>query len=581
MGTETVRRALLVGINQYLDPQNNLKGCVNDVLLMGKVISENFGFAPEDIRLLTDKRATTANIRERLQWLVEGAGPGSVLLFHYSGHGSQVRDRDGDELDDALDEIICPYDLDWDDPFTDDEFAKAIKSIQDGVNFTLILDCCNSGTGTRQFFKEPGSRGKDTARYLVPPPDIGFRMAAGIELNDSTPDRTVNMVGRRDLPTRQFGSSLVDQNAILLSASRSDQTSADAWIDSDYRGAFTYSLVQTLQNKRYSLSYSDLIAGAGDWLQANSYLQVPQLETRQTMQGWDFLATGVPLSPMTTGARPSPAALLPGAQDTRVVFIHGITDHAGGYSDRWRSAFNRHLNLPLANFVEVAWDDLLQNPAPGAAGLQVLALNEVEQMRAETVIDELRELVESRHELISDLVGSNVIPDRTTERRLLSWLLNFKGHVGEFAKYLVSEEVRAALDARLISQLTPILQSGAPTVLITHSFGTVVAHHTLRSLPGMPRPALHCTLGSPLWMPAVRRELELDRRASGCDYWVNISAKGDLLGASLAGKFAVDEDHSVPAVGRGTANQSYFDHDNVTVQRDIVALAISRIASAR
>ena len=105
-----------------------------------EVITENFGFESGNIRLLTDQRATTADIRERLRWLVDGTGPRSVLLFHYSGQGSQVRDRNGDELDDQLDEILCPYDLDWDDPITDDEFAKVIKSVPEGVN---------SGTGTR------------------------------------------------------------------------------------------------------------------------------------------------------------------------------------------------------------------------------------------------------------------------------------------------------------------------------------------------------------------------------------------------------------------------------------------------
>src|SRR5512134_298948 len=103
------RKAFLVGINRYPDPRNNLKGCVNDVLLMAKTLREQFGFAgPTDIKLLTDERATTANIRKGLEWLVGDASPGDSLVFHYSGHGAQVRDVDGDELSDNLDEILCP-----------------------------------------------------------------------------------------------------------------------------------------------------------------------------------------------------------------------------------------------------------------------------------------------------------------------------------------------------------------------------------------------------------------------------------------------------------------------------------------
>jgi hypothetical protein len=32
-------------------------------------------------------------------------------VFHYSGHGSQVRDKKGKELRDGKDEIICPWDF--------------------------------------------------------------------------------------------------------------------------------------------------------------------------------------------------------------------------------------------------------------------------------------------------------------------------------------------------------------------------------------------------------------------------------------------------------------------------------------
>jgi metacaspase-1 len=581
--TEAVRRALLVGINQYQDPRNNLKGCVNDVLMMGKLITENFGFSHENVRLLVDDRATTANIRERLRWLVDDAGPGSVLLFHYSGHGSQVRDRNGDEMDDALDEIICPYDLDWDDPFTDDEFAQVIDSIPDGVNLTMILDCCHSGTGSRQFFKEPGLRGRQQTRFLVPPPDVAFRMAAGVQVDQGRPERTVNMVGKRDLPTRRFGQSLTEQNAILISGCRSDQTSADDWIESDYHGALTYSLVQAITNKRYSVSYSDLIDTAGSWLEVNSYEQVPQLETRQVMQGWGFLDT----APHGDAAIPVSYAptreTLATPTDTRVVFVHGIGNYVAGYSDRWRAAFNRHLGLDLGNFVEVVWDDVFDERA-GERGLSpVPPLTPEEELRAEELQEELRELIQTRHELMTDLTANDPSralagPSRTSDRGLLTWLINFDEYIGDFAKYLASASVREAVDARVSSRLKPLLASGVPTVLITHSWGSVVAHHTLRGLDGSALPALHCTLGSPLWMLPVRKALDFDSRTRGCDYWINVDARGDLVGGSLSGKFAVNEDHSVAVVGDENAHASYFHPDNAAVQRDIVAAAISKLA---
>lgn len=586
MRTEAVRRALLVGINQYQDPRNNLKGCVNDVLMMGKLITENFGFSHENVRLLIDDRATTANIRQRLRWLVDDAGPGSVLLFHYSGHGSQVRDRNGDEMDDALDEIICPYDLNWDDPFTDDEFAHVIDSVPAGVNLTMILDCCHSGTGTRQFFKEPGLRGRAQTRFLIPPPDVGFRMAAGVEIDPGRPERTVNMVGTRQLATRRFGQSLTEQNAILISGCRADQTSADDWIEADYHGALTYSLVRAITDSRYSLSYGDLIETAGNWLEVNSYDQVPQLETRQVMQSWSFLGTEAHTGGTIPVGYVPPRESLATPANTRVIFVHGIGNHVAGYSDRWRAAFNRHLGLELSNFVEVVWDDVFDERARGERGLAPApALTPEEEQRAEELTDELRSLIESRHELMLDLTETDATatlgPDarnRASDRNLFTWLMNFDEYIGDFAKYLASERVREAVDERISSKLKPLLLSGAPTVLITHSWGTVVTHHTLQGLEGSTLPSLHCTLGSPLWMFPIRKVLGFDSRTRGCEYWVNVDARGDLVGGSLAGKYAVNEDHSVAAMGDSNAHASYFHPDNTAVQRDIIAAAISKLA---
>ena len=54
---------------------------------------------------------------------MRGGRRGDVLLVHYSGHGSNVPDNDGDEAD-GRDEILCPTDLDWKDPLRDDWLRK-------------------------------------------------------------------------------------------------------------------------------------------------------------------------------------------------------------------------------------------------------------------------------------------------------------------------------------------------------------------------------------------------------------------------------------------------------------------------
>ncbi len=586
MTSRVSKRALLIGINQYSDPRNNLKGCVNDALSLGKLLVEHFGFNREDIRLLTDSRATTSNIRSRLGWLLEDAGAGSVLAFHYSGHGSQVRDRDGDELDDGLDEILCPYDLDWEDPFTDDELREAIKSVPGGVNLTVILDCCHSGTGTRVFFKEPTSGRAPNPRYLVPPPDIAFRMAGGVEFDSARPERSVNMVGRREgLKVRRFGSSLLDQNVILIAGCRSDQTSADDWIENDYRGALTYSLWWSLRKRRYSLSYLDLIREAGTWLEAGNYDQIPQLEAKEEMKRWSFLGTEEHRPVLALGAettRPVTEMLPQAPADTRVVFVHGIGEHAAGYSDRWRAAFNRYLALPLENYVEVLWDDIFDKTARRVRGLEEPPVLDPEEKKVFVEIrEEIREIFEARQSLLGDiqpgedsdreLVGE--VDDRALDRGFVTWLVNFDEYIGDFIKYLSSQKVRDLVDKRLEVELGRLMRSGVPVVLISHSWGTVVGYNTLRKVTGGAIP-LHFTLGSPLWMGPVRKRLHLDGARSACDNWINIHARGDIIGGALHPTYKVNHDYRVPSVG-GQAHSSYFHPDNAKVQRDIVSRAVT------
>ena len=124
-------RALLVGINKYRIPGSDLSGCVNDVTNMNDILLKYFGFATKEITILVDERATKKNIVDRLKWLVDKAKGNDRLLFHFSGHGSQIVDSDGDELKDRKDEIICPHDMDWDGTFiTDDDLGKIFASAE-------------------------------------------------------------------------------------------------------------------------------------------------------------------------------------------------------------------------------------------------------------------------------------------------------------------------------------------------------------------------------------------------------------------------------------------------------------------
>ena len=158
-------KALLVGINKYPDPRNELRGCINDILDMEHLISEtNKVYAKQNIKMLTDKQATKNGIVTQLKWLLEGAQPGDQLLFHYSGHGAQVPTLNKQLEQDGLDEIICPYDFDGSSAttFRDKEFAQLFAGIPKGVHFIWISDSCHA----EDLSRNPQIPGDTQYRYI-------------------------------------------------------------------------------------------------------------------------------------------------------------------------------------------------------------------------------------------------------------------------------------------------------------------------------------------------------------------------------------------------------------------------------
>ena len=95
------RKALLIGIN-YFGQRGQLRGCINDVKNMSTYLNGNFGYAREDMVLLTDdqqnpmSQPTKQNILRAMHWLVKDARPNDSLFFHYSGTEVWLRNRQGE-----------------------------------------------------------------------------------------------------------------------------------------------------------------------------------------------------------------------------------------------------------------------------------------------------------------------------------------------------------------------------------------------------------------------------------------------------------------------------------------------------
>jgi metacaspase-1 len=274
------RRALLIGINRYLIRGADLRGCVNDVRNIRAALIKYFAFRSNDIKVLTDLSATKKAMQSGIRALVNSGKKGDVLYLHYSGHGSNVPDRNGDEAD-HRDEILCPSDLDWKDPLTDDWLRTSFNKLKSRVNLTVVMDCCHSGTNTRAILP---SDAPIIPRYLPNPWDLMAEESRRVLRGKLRKTRSRAARASADVVEAE-----IDET--LITGCRATQTSADAYMGRTYNGALTYSLVAALQAARGKLTSRELHTATVQRLKTGNFDQVPQLEARRSALDRPFLAS--------------------------------------------------------------------------------------------------------------------------------------------------------------------------------------------------------------------------------------------------------------------------------------------------
>lgn len=280
------RKGLLIGIN-YFGQRGQLRGCINDVRNMTAYLVEHFGYKREDMVILTDdqqnpmSQPTKQNILRAMHWLVKDARPNDSLFFHYSGHGGQTKDLDGDEPD-GYDEVIYPVDFRHTGHITDDEMHRImVRPLQAGVRLTAIFDSCHSGTAldlpyiysTLGVLKQP-NLAKEAGQGLLGAITSYTQGDLGGVAN--------NIIGffkkatnGEDAHSRALATKTSPADVVMWSGSKDDQTSADATIASQATGAMSWAFVTALK-KNPQQSYVQLLNSIRDEL-ATKYTQRPQL----------------------------------------------------------------------------------------------------------------------------------------------------------------------------------------------------------------------------------------------------------------------------------------------------------------
>lgn len=221
------KAASLIGLN-YTGTSAALNGCINDANRMRNTLVNKYGY--QNVKIFTDVNVTVKNnILEILDDLIRTQKKN--LFFQFSGHGTQIRDGNGDEGD-GMDE--CLYSV-GNTLIVDDEVQKRVKNLPVGTTLIMVIDACHSGS-------------------II---DLPYRL-----------DNSGNVIKDND--------NQLLSNVICISGCRDNQTSMDITSGRTAYGAMSNALQAVLANFKGG-SWRDLINLLRGELAKNNYEQIPQL----------------------------------------------------------------------------------------------------------------------------------------------------------------------------------------------------------------------------------------------------------------------------------------------------------------
>ena len=153
----TTSHALLIGIEKYSAPGiNPLEGPANDIALVSELLVTRFQVPKENIKTLADAEATHTGIEKAFADLAQRVHPGDFVYIHYSGHGSEAKDKNGDERS-GFDQTWVSYGArahrfkgidDYD--ILDDEINSWLIPLYNKTDHVVFVsDSCHSGSVSR------------------------------------------------------------------------------------------------------------------------------------------------------------------------------------------------------------------------------------------------------------------------------------------------------------------------------------------------------------------------------------------------------------------------------------------------
>jgi metacaspase-1 len=194
-------------------------------------------------KILLTTKATRKAVLAELARAARTLKAGDTFFLTYSGHGGQLPDKNGDEIDDHQDETWCLYDGQVPDDELNDAYAKFAK----GVRVLVLSDSCHSGTVTKMAFYRgtpkhlPGTTDEE-ARYRMMPDPVALKT---YRQNKAFYDPILTSASRD-------AKAQVQASVLLISGCQDNQLSGDG----AFNGVFTGNLLAVWQNGDFVGDYT-------------------------------------------------------------------------------------------------------------------------------------------------------------------------------------------------------------------------------------------------------------------------------------------------------------------------------------
>ncbi|MBB2144612.1 hypothetical protein GM921_03890 [Pedobacter sp. LMG 31464] len=268
------KHALIFAIGDY--PEDGGWGKISSAQDVGYIKNTLLkqGFPDANIKTVAEASATKEGIETALKNLIASvdANSNDVVVIHFSSHGEQIADNNGDEAD-GYDEAIVSYNAalytketekealargnkglnraEFDklqaNYFRDDEFGTYIQQLRaklgKGGDVVVFMDNCHSGSGTRGSAKVRGGKGALTYEGYKP------------DVKKTTGDEVF-----KDASTARGNENELASYVVISAAQASELNYETTGDDNVGMGSLTYAVSKVFENLKPGTTYRTLFA---------------------------------------------------------------------------------------------------------------------------------------------------------------------------------------------------------------------------------------------------------------------------------------------------------------------------------